>query len=232
MDLPLVPLILALGYAIFLFILSYYTVKWKKHEKGIVNVTAGLLFSYIFLTQLPEIYMQNIPDAQKVMSAFFMFIGFIGFYLAEKRVFMENHHEKLHEKLLTIRTGSFYIVHFITGYLIIFTFAETAVLGVILLLIPFTCHIVATSIMFEDLNRWMKGSIESRVLFPLLVFVGAVAALITQSLLQIPLVHFYSFFTGTLFYLATTLFTPQHKKASLTYFLCGILLYFVLLMFN
>jgi hypothetical protein len=228
---PFFSIYISVCYALFLFLLSFYNSKFKRYDSFIVNLTSGLMFAYLFLTLLPEIYHAGEGISSVSLAiAFFMFVGFIGFYIAEKKVFEDSKTRAgIASKIFEIRRGGFYIIHFITGYIIVYTFSAQSLSAALFLMIPFTFHIVSTSILYEDVERWASGAIESRVLFPVLMVVGAIAAEITMVVLKIDLIYFYSFFAGTFIYLVMTILTPEHKKGTLTIFLSGIFLYFVLL---
>ena len=190
------------------------------------------MFTYLFMTLLPNIFVRsNLPESQVLANTFFMFIGYIAFYVAEKRVF-ENTKIKtrVKTKIFDIRRAGFYVLHFITGYLIIYTFREKDILSTLLVLIPFTFHILATSFLFEELDKWKNDPLDSRFLFPALIVIGSVSAIITTDLFGIDLVYFYSFFAGTYIYLVMSILTPNHKHGTLTSFFLGIFFYFVLLL--
>ena len=226
------PIVLSFLFALFLFVLSFLTAGLKRYDSHIINFTAGLMFTYLFMTLLPNIFVRsNLPESQVLANTFFMFIGYIAFYVAEKRVF-ENTKIKtrVKTKIFDIRRAGFYVLHFITGYLIIYTFREKDILSTLLVLIPFTFHILATSFLFEELDKWKNDPLDSRFLFPALIVIGSVSAIITTDLFGIDLVYFYSFFAGTYIYLVMSILTPNHKHGTLTSFFLGIFFYFVLLL--
>jgi hypothetical protein len=230
-TIPFFSIYISLCYAFFLFLLSFYTTRFRKFDALIVNLASGLMFAYLFLTLLPEIYHASSVDPVELMAiSFFMFVGFIGFYIAEKKLFEDSKRRgSFQMKLFEIRKNGFYIIHFITGYLIVYTFASKSIAAALFLMIPFTFHIVSTSILFEDVEKWQEGAVESRILFPILIVVGAISAEITSAVLKLDLIYFYAFFAGTFIYLVMTILTPEHKRGTLSSFLFGIFLYFMLL---
>lgn len=226
------PLYVSVVFSFFLFLLSFVTVKLKRFDSYIINFTSGLMFTYLFMTLLPDIFVRSqVTESHLVTNTFFMFIGYIAFYIAEKRVFESTKIKtRVQTKIFDIRRAGFYVLHFITGYLIIYTFQEKDLLSTLLVLIPFTFHILATSFLFEDLDKWKKDALDSRFLFPFLIVIGSVSAIITTDLFSIDIVYFYSFFGGTYIYLVMSILTPDHKHGTLTSFFLGIFFYFVLLL--
>jgi len=223
----IVPIYVAFCYSFFLFLLHDKIHHLRKWDTLIININAGLVFTYIFLTVFPDIFNQNV--GVDYLTYFFVFMGFIGFYIAEKHTFALHESTALKEKAITIiRTSGFYILHFITGYLIVYTFAQKTFASTILLLIPFTFYIVAMVLLYDELQHWIKEPKNQAWLFPLMIFVGAICALITTHIFHISLFYFYAFFGGTLLYLMTAIVTPKHKKGHLAWFIAGVCLYFVL----
>lgn len=227
-----VPLLIALFFSIFLFYLSGISHQLKKKDALVINFSGGLVFAYLFMSLLPDIYSFHVNDVtQMSIRAFIAFIGYIAFYLAEKRIF--EHSKKgvnVSKQLLAVRTGGFYVLHFITGYIIVYTFEQNSLIATLAILIPFTFHILATMLLFEDLHSWVKETTETRIVLSVLIVIGAFSAIITQKILTIPHIFFYSFFAGTFIYLVTTLLTPRHKHSHLTFFLLGIFIYFTILL--
>lgn len=229
MELSLVPLYVAIFYGVFLFITSSLVHNLKRHSDLVIDITAGLMFSYLFITLLPDIF-DSAPNIVPI-SAFILFVGYIGFYLAEKHMYSKvRKGNSVRKALFAIRQGGIHIVHFFTGFVIVFTFTESNLARIFLVLIPFTFHIFATTFMYEDMRRWVKDSIDGKFLLPFLIVVGASCALVIKYYFGIPLLFFYAFFGGTLIYLTTTLLNPRHKHAPVTFFIFGVFMYFLLLL--
>ncbi len=228
-----IPVSIAVLFALTIFFISGQIYKLRKIDGLVVNLSGGLIFSYLFMTLLPDIYVFHIDSVQDMtIRAFIAFVGYIAFYLAEKRIFEKSKKGiTVSKQLLSIRTGGFYVLHFITGYIIVYTFEQNSLLVTLGILIPFTAHIVATLLLFEDLRSWVKETLETRIVLSVLIAVGAFSAIITQQMFTIPHIFFYAFFAGTFIYLVTTIMTPRHKHSHITYFLLGIFLYFVILLF-
>ncbi|MFT4312403.1 MAG: hypothetical protein ACMXYF_04180 [Candidatus Woesearchaeota archaeon] len=223
------PIIIALSYALFLYFLTHLMPHAKKHRQLIINMTGGLMFAYIFLTLIPEIIIHSGELAR--VAAFSMFVGYIGFYLAEKRTFAALGKQiSIKQKVIFIRSAGIHLIHFITGFILVYTYDQTNLFQTFILLVPLTLHIIATTLLYEDLTKWSKETIDEKFVLPFLIFIGSVLAIALTHLFNFPLILFYAFFGGTFVYLITTILHPRHDQAPITYFIFGIFMYIVLLL--
>lgn len=225
----IIPLIIAFVYSIFVYYVTKIITRIKHLHKLFINVTTGLMFAYMFLTLLPDVYFYN-TEGFLMVTIFFIFAGYISFYIAEKQVYAKKLSYKLtHREVIAIKSGGFYLLHFITGFIIVYTFSTSTIYATLILLIPFTFHILATSLLYEDINKWSVSS-WAEVLQSFLILVGALSAVLLTWFLGVSLFYFYAFFAGTFMYLVTTIVTPEYKHGNVTFFLLGIFLYLGLLL--
>ncbi|HLP79051.1 MAG TPA: hypothetical protein VK158_00290 [Acidobacteriota bacterium] len=223
-----VPLYLALCYSIFLVMIAGNFDKFAKWKKYVININAGLMFAYLFIQLLPDVFLHNDAPIPK-FTYIFLFLGYISFYMAEKHEFaLKESRMTRAQDLLMIRRAGFYVVHFITGYLIVYVFSHKAFLSTLILLIPFTMYTIAMVLMYEDLEHWLAKSHNHTWTYAGLIFLGAVAATVTTYILDIPLFYFYAFFAGTLVYLMTTMDNPKQKRGHIVWFIVGILVFAIL----
>jgi hypothetical protein len=225
----LIPLYVSFCFALFLYLSNDFIHHLKKYSFLIINLAAGFLFAYMFLTLLPDIYRSN---ASVLIQAgfFFTFIGYISFYLAEKHIFSSKK-SNTQKELLAIRTGGFYLVHFITGFIIVYSFSIDTFGKSLTILIPFLLHNAATMLLYEDLTKWLlRYHHRTTLVFPGLVMLGAISAIFLEHTFGISSYYFYAFFGGTFMYLITTIMTPGYHKGYLNYFLAGIIAYVSLIL--
>lgn len=222
---------IAIVFGIVLAIVHYFSEGivelFRESRKDIVSFIAGISITFIFLLLMPEVY----RGMQMLDKYLFMFIliGFAGFHLIEKKIYQNESKEVLQEELRIVHSVTFFLYHFLIGFILLNVLKEDMIIGV-LFFAPIVFHTAFSGASLSGIHV----SIRERMFFKTVLSCSTLAGtligyffLIHQQIMDATL----GFVVGALLYIVIRDSLPRETKGSAAYFILGIVIYSFMIVF-
>ncbi len=193
----------------------------EEKRKKVISFVAGISLSYVFLLLMPEIYgMVTILDKYIFLL---LLLGFAGFHLIEKHIYQHEDKEKLQEELRTVHSLTFFIYHFLIGFILLNLLTGELMLG-LMFLIPVFFHSAVSGASLKGIHV----SIRERNLLKVLLSCSTLMGVLIGSLFLIPqhvLNSVLGFVAGAFLYIVIRDSLPRETRGDILYFVSGIAIY-------
>lgn len=187
-----------------------------------ISFAAGVSISFIFLSLMPEIY-SGALNINRLLF-FSVLFGFAIFHLLEKHIRQHYTRAKFKKEHQIIHSSTSFIYFFVVGFILV-KIAESDQIRSILFFIPILFHVV-----IDSLPRRATKKRHYRALFASSAFLGSIVAIFidfgtTFNLAILGIIG------GALLYTVIREVLPKEREGKPLYFIVGLLLYTVLILF-
>jgi zinc transporter ZupT len=192
----------------------------------LLSFSGGVSLAYIFLELLPASY-DAVPHLHRILF-FLMLAGFCIFYLAEKHLY-RHQSSKRESELTKTHLYAFFLYHFFLG-LVLAHMTSTTFLRGLLFFFPLLIHTMASTASLNEVHPRFKEHPFAKSLLANSSLLGVLFA-IFFPLSPVTYYALLSFIIGVLLYVVIRDLLPEDEGGSPAYFVMGILLYSLLLLF-
>lgn len=197
-----------------------------KHKPALMSFSVGISLAYIFLYLFPEMLQTSRFDSIAVFSS--VLLGIAATRLVEIHVWKHRSKSILRKELKEVHAAAFFLYHFVIG-MVLFELLRFSVAGGILFFLPALLHSAVSSTSLKEIHDEIRSG-ASKVLLALSTLLG-ISMMYIVSVPASAHSILLGFVVGVLLYIVMRDSMPKETNGKPLYFLAGILLYAMLIVF-
>jgi zinc transporter ZupT len=198
-----------------------------KYKDNIISLAAGVSIAYFFLVLFPEL--TTFTNHSSILFTISL-LGFAIFHIAEKHVYQHRSKKKILHEMKEIHGTAFFFYHFMLGMTIVYISKISFTKG-ILFFIPIWFHSFVSSISLSEIHHHLKSKLHMKIILSSASILGISLGLV-YTLPEFIQGSILAFIIGALLYIIVRDLIPKERTGHVTYFILGIILMILFILFS